>query len=166
MRYLVISDTHGHIRDAALLLEQWQPHIDGVWHLGDHARDLLALKHQYDSLYHLAFSGVCGNCDFGSSVPNERIFDLEGRRIFMCHGHLHHVKSGLSYLQQKARDAHADVVLFGHTHVPFQLEKDGVLYLNPGSLTAPRGGSSPSFALLEIADGRAAASLLDYSKFS
>ena len=60
----------------------------------------------------------------------------------------------------------ANVVLFGHTHVPLCLEEEGVLYLNPGSLTSPRGGSHASYAILEIEKGRAAATLMDYSKFN
>lgn len=165
MRYLILSDTHGHTRDACLLIEQWHAQIDGVWHLGDHARDLHFLKQQYGHVFQLAFSGVSGNCDPLSSTPNQRIFDCEGRRILMCHGHLHHVKSGLTYLRQKAQDVSANIVLFGHTHIPFYLEENGILYLNPGSLTAPRGGSHAGYALLEISGKKAAASLMDYSNF-
>lgn len=166
MRYLVLSDTHGNIRDAAFLTEHWHRQIDGVWHLGDHARDLAFLERQYAQSLSLAFSGVSGNCDFSGPFPSKRLFDLAGRRILMCHGHLYHVQSGLSYLKQQAHDVGADVVLFGHTHVPLLMEEDGVLYLNPGSITSPRGASQRSFALLELDNGRAAASLLDYSNFA
>lgn len=166
MRYLVFSDTHGNIRDAAMLIEQWHKQIDGVWHLGDNARDMKFLENQYAHSLSLAFSGVNGNCDAPSSVPYKRLFDLEGRRILLCHGHLYHVGLGLSYIKQKAHDMGANVVLFGHTHVPLCLEEEGVLYLNPGSLTSPRGGSHASYAILEIEKGRAAATLMDYSKFN
>lgn len=167
MRYLVLSDTHGVIREASAMIEHWRKHIDGVWHLGDYNRDLAFLEGQYASKFSLAFSGVCGNCDFASQTsPNERLFDLEGRRILMCHGHHYHVDSGLGYIRQKAHDAGADVVLFGHTHVPVCQEEDGILFLNPGSLTLPRGGSHASFALLEIERGNASATVLDYSNFA
>lgn len=160
MRYLVLSDTHGSIREAASMIETWHKQIDGVWHLGDYTRDFAFLQKQYAQLYSLAFSGVCGNCDFSSELPYERLFTIEGCRVFMCHGHRYHVKSGLSYLQQKAHDVQADVVLFGHTHAPLCTKQDGILFLNPGSLTSPRGAASPSFALLELEKGKAAASLM------
>jgi len=88
---------------------------------------------------------------------------VEGRRVLMCHGHLYHVGMGLSTIAQKARDMGANIVLFGHTHVPVNIEEKGILFLNPGSLTSPRGGSSRSYALLEIEKGKAAASLLTFN---
>lgn len=161
MRYLILSDTHGNIRDAAVVTERFVGLIDGVWHLGDNARDLGYLEREYGRTPQLAFAGVNGNCDMPSSVPYERLFDVEGRRVLMCHGHLYHVDMGLKWITQKARDAGANIVLFGHTHIPYYVEENGILFLNPGSLTLPRGGSSNSYALLEIDKGKAAASLIN-----
>ena len=163
MRYLILSDTHGNVRDASRVIEHWSQFIDGVWHLGDNARDLIFLEREYFPSLQLTFCGINGNCDMPSSIPYKRLFDLEGRRVLMCHGHLYHVGSGLGYIQQKAFDMQANVVLFGHTHIPLCREEKGILFLNPGSLTSPRGGSAKSYALLEIENGRAAATLMNYS---
>ena len=163
MRYLVLSDTHGNTRDAAKVLEHWKGMIDGVLHLGDNASDLKYLEREYGRTPELAFAGVNGNCDLPSSVPYKRLFDVEGRRVLMCHGHLYQVGMGLSTIKQKARDMGANIVLFGHTHIPVNLEESGILFLNPGSLTKPRGGSSRSYALLEIEKGKAAASVIEYT---
>ena len=42
-----------------------------------------------------------------------------------------------------------DVVFFGHTHVPTVYEKEGVLYLNPGSTSIPKEGSPHSYMIYE-----------------
>ena len=97
------------------------------------------------------------------SIFNAIQFDVEGRRVLMCHGHLDHVGMGLGTIKQKARDMGANIVLFGHTHVPGNMDENGILFLNPGSLTSPRGGSARSYALLEIEKGKAAASVIEFS---
>ena len=148
MRYLVLSDTHGNTRDAAKVLEHWKGMIDGVLHLGDNARDLKFLETEYGRTPELAFAGVNGNCDMPSSVPYKRLFDVEGRRVLMCHGHLYHVGMGLSTIAQKARDMGANIVLFGHTHVPVNIEEKGILFLNPGARSANRDLKTRSLFLL------------------
>ena len=60
---------------------------------------------------------------------------MDGRRILLHHGHHETDTSTVS------------VVMSGHTHVPVLEEKDGVLYLNPGSTTIPKNGSRPSYAV-------------------
>ena len=43
----------------------------------------------------------------------------------------------------------ADVVIFGHIHVPVCVEEDGILLVNPGSPSRPRNGV-PSFGILTL----------------
>lgn len=66
--------------------------------------------------------------------------EIEGKRIFATHGHLYGDNAPL-----KA----GEILLQGHTHVPRHDEKDGVLYLNPGSLSIPKEGSAHSYMILE-----------------
>ncbi len=51
------------------------------------------------------------------------------------------------------RDQQVDGVIFGHVHEPFIEKKDGLLLVNPGSVTDPRRGSKPSCALLHLEKG-------------
>ena len=46
-----------------------------------------------------------------------------------------------------------DVVIIGHTHVPKYLEANGVIYINPGSPTRPRGGSCPGLGIMVVDKG-------------
>ena len=165
MRWLLFSDTHGSIKEAAILIERFASQVDGVLHMGDYERDCDFLDKQYRYTYDLSFAGVPGNCDLGSRSPRSRLFHVEGRCVMMCHGDRYHVNDGLEYLDLAAREAGADVVLFGHTHMPLQVEKDGILFVNSGSLTEPRGWTKRSFGILEIEKGKAAANLLDYDPF-
>ncbi|MBQ7058574.1 MAG: metallophosphoesterase family protein [Firmicutes bacterium] len=151
MTFLILSDTHGRIDRAGELIERLHEQIDGVWHLGDNYRDFELLEKRYRPLYHLAFQAVPGNCDSFCPAPNRLSIPVEGHRVFMQHGDAFGV-SGYSIGQfpRAAKREKANVVLFGHTHVPLIEVQDGVLYLNPGSLSLPKGGSEPSYALLDL----------------
>ena len=87
-----------------------------------------------------------GNCDWGSTLPATEELCLEGKRIFMTHGHLYQVKMGYYPIYCAAREKKADILLFGHTHVPMQDYDDGLYVLNPGSLH----GANASYGILDI----------------
>ena len=170
MRYLVISDTHGQTDNAEKLVRFFKGQIDGVLFLGDFIRDCEYLAHTFETDPTLTFAAVPGNCD-GSYSPTgklykrERLFHLEGRTVFMTHGDRLQVSYGLDTLKYRAEELGADIILFGHTHTPYLEESPRMLVMNPGSLTKPRGGSEKSFALLEIENSKAAASLLNLADF-
>lgn len=160
MRFLIISDTHGSLSQAAMVIELFHTRVDGVWHLGDHFRDARDLRKRYQDKYRLAFQAVPGNCDYGCPAPSFRVIPVEGHTVWMCHGHAYGVDDPPGFLPAKARENKADVVLFGHTHQPYQEEIGGVLYLNPGSIARPRGGSEASFAVLELEKGKKPAAVI------
>ena len=71
--------------------------------------------------------------------------------------HGHRQQAGYTYagLAHFAREHYADVVLYGHTHVPdlFRDEESGILYVNPGSLSRPRQSDrSRTYVILTISD--------------
>lgn len=66
--------------------------------------------------------------------------EIGGKRIFATHGHLYGDKVPL-----KA----GEILLQGHTHIPRHEKKDGILYLNPGSLSIPKECSAHSYMILE-----------------
>jgi len=45
-----------------------------------------------------------------------------------------------------------DVIVFGHSHQPMNMKRDGILMFNPGSPTAGRGGQGNTYGLLELGD--------------
>lgn len=130
MRLLVISDVHE--RPGALwrVLEE-QPNINGVIFLGDGLRHAENAAREYPDL---PFYMVPGNCDLTADLPAAREETFGGKRVFFTHGHKYRVKYGMDMLMQEAVSRRADIVLFGHTHRPYEHYEDGIHYLNPGSL--------------------------------
>jgi putative phosphoesterase len=68
----------------------------------------------------------------------------------MLHGHLEGVGEGLGGILAAAEAVSAGLVLFGHTHKAFFEEYRGILALNPGSISRPRGRDYPTFAVVEV----------------
>ena len=108
----------------------------------------------------IPFEYIYGNSDFmtnGSSA--EKILEVGGKRVFITHGHRYSVKWGYERLFRKAEELQADILLFGHTHIPDMVEKEGRIILNPGSPSEPRAESRESYAVIEISDGKASAKI-------
>lgn len=130
MRILVVSDTHGsesNLRQAILA----QPSAEAVIHLGDGDEEM---ERESRNFPEKTFLSVKGNCDLGSSQPKMGEFCADGVKIFFTHGDLYGVKMGLYSIISAARERKADVLLFGHTHMPMSDYEDGLYIVNPGSL--------------------------------
>lgn len=140
MRIGVFSDSHGDISFAKRIFDSLAP-LDCLFHLGDYAADGEKLA----KLFSCPVYAVRGNCDYRSNEPLERIVVLGGKRFLLLHGHQYYYTNAFLY---RSEEEHADMVLYGHTHIP-DLSADGPrLLLNPGSLSRPRGGSVESCALI------------------
>ena len=148
----IISDSHGSIENIALF-EKRLKDVDALWHLGDHAED----AEQLAARLNCGYVAVCGNCDPFSDAPLTYTIDWHGHRILLVHGH---TVSGRLPLLYAARQANADAVLFGHSHVPSMETVGGILLLNPGSLSRPRTLKGPSIAVLTLTEERIAAEIL------
>ena len=96
-------------------------------------------------------SFVAGNNDFFSSLPREKEIMAGNYRVFMTHGHYYYVGSGIEDLKREALARGADVAMFGHTHIPLIEYGDGIVVMNPGSISYPRQeGKRPSYILMDI----------------
>ena len=145
MKALVVSDTHGKTKGLVALLERYGGQVSTVIHLGDYCRDLTDCKGDYP---HLEMVTVAGAVDYG----HEPVVSLtaHGRKVLMVHGHAHNVKESMSTLVNLAFREKADVCLFGHTHFQTMYRDEGILFMNPGSLSEPRGSRIAGYGLLEI----------------
>ena len=142
MRILVVSDTH---RDRAALRRAVlaQPSAEVVIHLGDGAEEAEEMKLNFPEKMFLL---VRGNCDWGSTLLPEAVAEFAGKRIFYTHGYTYNVKYGIYEAVSAARRSKADVLLFGHTHVPLTEYRDGLFIMNPGSLN----GSCGTYGILDL----------------
>lgn len=130
MRVLVVSDVHGK-RNLLCQAIEAQPTARDVIFLGDGLRQVEDVMDLYPDR---TFYTVPGNCDFGANSLPIRQETFGGKRFYFTHGHLHGVKYGLYRLDLAAREAGADIALFGHTHVAYEEYADGMYLFNPGSL--------------------------------
>lgn len=142
----MVSDTHGYNDNLVKVLEREKP-IDLLIHCGDVSMTEYELATLADVPVHV----VSGNCDYFYDLSPVSIFDYHGHKIFVTHGHNYKVDWGYDNLCYRAQELKADIVMFGHTHVPVYKEIEGVTIINPGSLSRPRQiGGEPTYAVLEI----------------
>jgi len=132
LRVFVVADTHNKLPQKIIDLAR---DADEIWHLGDVCAESIL-----DELRAIGppVTIVRGNCDSNSEWPLVVDLTREG------------LKFRLEHIPPDDVDD-VDVVLHGHTHVPRNEKRGGVLFLNPGCVTRPNQGSPASVAWLEIA---------------
>jgi len=145
VRIGVFSDTHNDLTLAKEVLSRLET-LDLLLHAGDHYRDGRILGKQFE----VDTKVVAGNCDFFSGGPEEEVIKLGKYILLLTHGHKYGVKNTLQKLYYRSQEVGANIVVFGHTHVPFYTIENNVHFLNPGSLTLPRSNSSPSYGMITL----------------
>jgi uncharacterized protein len=155
MRMLVVSDSHHDISCLALALKKFAGKVDLVAHLGDGADDLEKAS-EVAKIRMPRVESVRGNGDYEPWIWPRRLIGSADRPVLMLHGHLEGVSESLNGVLAAATAAGAGLVLFGHTHRPFFEEYRGVLALNPGSISRPRGRDYPTFAIVDAPEDKEA----------
>jgi putative phosphoesterase len=92
-------------------------------------------------------------------VPEIR-FDVDGKRVLLVHGSPRKMNEylfedrPLSSFERLAHSSNADVIVFGHTHVPYTKHVEGVLFVNVGSVGKPKDGDPRAcYALVDLTAG-------------
>lgn len=130
----VLSDSHGEIREYLKKIKFNRPEI--IFHLGDYVEDASRIREETQIITY----DIRGNNDYTrTDTPLERILEIEGKKLLLVHGHIENVHFGLEKLYFKALSMGAEYVFFGHTHIPIDVEYNGIRFLNPGSISRPRG---------------------------
>lgn len=140
MKIVVVSDSHGR---NELLKEIQRKHEDAS--LFVHCGDL-----EGDPLDFPGYIVVRGNNDYWGSFENERRIPIGKHCIYVTHSHRFSYFSRLEQMANRAKDLGCDIVCYGHTHVAALDKVNGVVLLNPGSLSHSRDGKPCSYAILEI----------------
>ncbi len=143
MKILVLSDSHNSFSSILRAMEN-ERNIDMIIHAGDVHRDVEDIMIMWPNI---PCAYVLGNNDFFvHDAPNQRFFEVCGKKIFLTHGHLYGVKSSTARVEYEARKLGADICIFGHTHTRHLEEKDGLWILNPGA-------ASRSYGIIQIKNG-------------
>lgn len=149
MKVLIVSDTHG--RDSKLeeAVMRETP-FDMLIHCGD----VEGREFYIEALAECPCCIIAGNNDFFSDLEREEEIELAGKKTLVTHGHYYGVSMDITGVLDEAKARDCQIVLFGHTHKPVIAEKDGILAVNPGSLSYPRQeGRKPSYAVMEVLSG-------------
>ncbi len=157
MKLMIASDIHGSAFYCKEMLEAFRnEHADKILLLGDilyHGprNDLpkdYAPKEVISMLNSIKEYVLCvrGNCDTEVDqmvlefpvLSEQALLSIDGTEMLAIHGHkpFPTVKSG-------------SVILSGHTHIPKLEEKDGVIFMNPGSVSIPKENSHHGYMIFE-----------------
>lgn len=137
MKIGVISDTHGLLRPEALAALQGVEHILHAGDVGD-----IAILSRLRAI--APITAIRGNIDtWGpcAELPATDFVDLSGKIFYLVHS----VKD----LDINPVVAGVAVVVSGHSHRPSVEERNGILYLNPGSAGPRRFNLPISIALVD-----------------
>ncbi|MDP8950637.1 MAG: metallophosphatase family protein [Actinomycetota bacterium] len=153
---VVLADTHIP-RRARVLPEALFPHLRRA-DLVLHAGDLISASLLDELAFYTPVRAVKGNVDPPEvDLPETLEFHFGGARVAMIHD------SGRKEGRRRRlarRFPDARVVVFGHSHIPFLEDEDGLLLLNPGSPTDKRRQPDHTFALLHAEGGRVRAEVV------
>lgn len=141
-RILVLSDTHRHVSLSLRVIPAIKP--DAIIHLGDMVSDAEEIEACFPDI---PLYNVRGNNDY-AFIDSERVFEIFGIKFFCAHGHTLRVERGI----ERAKEENCKAFLYGHTHIGKCEYTDGILVMNPGSITRPRDGVF-SFGVIEIENG-------------
>lgn len=146
MRLIIVSDNHG---DANIVSEIANKYDDGkniLIHCGDS-------QLQPDSKAMKPWQAVAGNNDIALGYPDNRLIQARPERILVVHGHKDGVNFGLTKLSLHAQQERSTVCCYGHTHQLAVTTDHGCLFINPGSISLPRGKYRQlggTFAVVEV----------------
>jgi putative phosphoesterase len=145
----VISDTHGLLRPEAV---EGLRGSERILHAGD-----VGTPEILEALAQIApVTAIRGNVDtdpWARALPATEVVEISGVSIYMLHD--------LGQFTLKPAAAGFRVVVYGHSHQPKIEEKNGVLYLNPGSAGPRRFHLPVSVGRLTIDAGKVRAELVE-----
>ena len=157
MKFLIASDIHGSEKAALELKKRYlEINPDLLILLGDllyhgprndlpegyNPKAVIAILSELKD----KIIAVRGNCEAEvdqmvlpfSCLSESAVVFADDKKIFLTHGHI--------WSMDKHPDG-IDVFMQGHTHIPVLKEENGIIYLNPGSTSIPKGGNPPSYAI-------------------
>lgn len=161
MKLFFMSDIHGSLYYLKKAIEAFQREkADYIIILGDELyhgpRNSLTKEYNTKETANLLneykdkIIAVRGNCDSDVDqmmlkypmMSDYNIILYENKKLFITHGHIYN-KTNLPNLTKD------DVFIYGHTHIPLIEKADGIIFINPGSISLPKGGYENSYGVLE-----------------
>ncbi|KUH55381.1 MULTISPECIES: metallophosphoesterase [unclassified Megasphaera] len=153
VRIGLVSDSHGRFSCLEQMVDQ-APDVCCWIHGGDYCEDAEDLG----AYAAVPVYAVLGNNDYLTdlNVPERRLVKAAGLTIAVIHGSQWYGEKRLQKLEEWGHHAGADLVVFGHTHRQYLLEREDLVIVNPGSISRPRDGREGTYAIVIAEDGRLA----------
>jgi uncharacterized protein len=152
MRIGVVSDTHMPMRAKSLpqALVNGLQGVDYILHGGDWVS-----LHVAEELAKIApVDGVAGNNDGDEIIARfgrQKVLTFQGFRIGIVHGDGYR-KTTEERAYETFTDANVDIIIFGHSHIPYVEKRGQILLFNPGSPTDKRRQKEFSYGILELGE--------------
>lgn len=127
-----MSDSHGDCEIVEEIKQKYLGKVDAIYHNGD--SELASDDPIWEGIH-----VVSGNCDFDNGYPNDLITHWHDLTIAQTHGHLYNINFTWDKLDWFAQEHEADICLYGHLHRPAVWQMGNTIFLNPGSVSQPRG---------------------------
>ena len=150
MKIGVIADTHIPAIAAELPSEiySYLKNCDCIVHAGD-VVDMSLIEELRLIADTYAVSGNMDSFDVKKTLPEKLIFEVAGKSIGVVHGRGNPAKV-LQFVEDDFKNKKLDIIIFGHSHVPFNGLIDGTIYFNPGSVTDRVFAPYRSFGIITI----------------
>ncbi|MBU0682818.1 MAG: metallophosphoesterase family protein [Candidatus Omnitrophota bacterium] len=152
MKIGVIADTHISSFPSKLFdrIYEYFKECDFIVHAGDSV-ELSVLEELKKIAEIKAVRGNMDSLEIKKQLPEKIVFEASGKTIGVTHG-----RGAASQVARIAADTFKkklDIIIFGHSHVPFNKKINGTLFLNPGSATDKIFAPYCSIGIIEINDG-------------
>lgn len=151
MKVGIVSDTHmpGHAKPLPKKLKTGIRDVDLIVHAGDWQTP--EVLEQFQEI--APTEGVTGNVDsaeMNRMLKPKLLLELKGFRIGIVHGHMGKGRTTPERARNAFADEEVDLIIFGHSHIPFNEVVDGVRLFNPGSPTDKRRQPRFSYGVLTL----------------
>ena len=142
--FVVMSDSHYDREVVAAIKAKYQKSATAIFHCGD--SELSSSDEVWEGI-----DVVAGNCDYDDGYPEFLVKEVGGKRVVIAHGDHFYVGLGLDRYSYFAEEKQADIALFGHIHRPVVQKINNIIYVNPGSVSQPRGSYNiKMYAVIEL----------------
>ncbi len=151
MKIMFISDIHGSLKYLEKIKEIYHYECPNkIIVLGDvfyggysSFKDIEDILDSFINCYIIK-----GNCDSETDIMTSRLtfmdyyyFECFNKKIFCSHGNIYNIS--------KLPPKDFDCLVYGHTHRGMIVKENNKYYLNPGSISFPRGGSVNSYLIMD-----------------
>lgn len=86
---------------------------------------------------------IAGNCDdYNALFVDEMLFNIDGKTVLLNHGHIYNYDKG-------SKVENSNIFIYGHKHIPYVRNKDGVTYICVGSISLPRNDFGATYMIYD-----------------